>query len=67
MDFRKEKPPGFFASVLISPRRHGFETAEYMYKWIKDGVEPPKLTLTAGTLITRQTYEKIMGEQGRLD
>jgi hypothetical protein len=38
-----------------------------MYKWIKDGVEPPKLTLTSGTLITRQTYEKIMGEQGRLD
>jgi L-arabinose transport system substrate-binding protein len=67
VDFRKEKPTGFFASVLISPRRHGFETAEFMYKWIKDGVEPPKLTLTSGTLITRQTYEKIMGEQGRLD
>jgi L-arabinose transport system substrate-binding protein len=67
VDFRKEKPTGFFASVLISPQRHGFETAEYMYKWIKDGVEPPKLTLTSGTLITRQTYEKVMREQGRLD
>ncbi len=67
VDFRKEKPTGFFASVLISPQRHGFEAAEYMYKWIKDGVEPPKLTLTSGTLITRQTYEKVMREQGRLD
>jgi len=67
VDFRKEKPTGFFASVLISPQRHGFETAESMYKWIAEGVEPPKLTLTSGTLITRQTYEKIMREQGRLD
>jgi len=66
VDFKKEKPTGFFATVLISPRRHGFETAELMYKWIKDGVEPPKVTFTSGILITRQNYEKIMKEQGLL-
>lgn len=65
-DFKKEKPTGFYASVLISPKRHGYETAEYMYKWIKDGVEPPKHTLTRGLLITRANYEKIMKEQGLL-
>ena len=31
-DFQKTKPTGFFASVLLSPRRHGYETAEWMYK-----------------------------------
>lgn len=66
VDFKKEKPTGFFSTVLISPKRHGYETAEYMYKWIKDGVEPPKHTLTQGILITRENYQKIMKEQGLL-
>jgi L-arabinose transport system substrate-binding protein len=65
-EFRKPAPTGFFASMLLTPRRHGFETAEMMFKWIRDGVEPPKLTLTEGILITRDTYEKIMKDQGLL-
>jgi L-arabinose transport system substrate-binding protein len=67
VDWKREKPTGFFAAVLISPRRHGFETAEYMYKWIKDGQEPPKTTFTDGILITRDNYKSIMKEQGLLD
>ena len=67
VDFKKDQPTGFFATVLISPRRHGYETAEYMYKWIKDGREPPKLTLTSGILITRENYQRVMKEQGLLD
>jgi L-arabinose transport system substrate-binding protein len=66
-DWQMEKPTGFFAAVLISPQRHGFETAEYMYKWIKDGQEPPKETFTSGILIDRANYKKIMKEQGLLD
>jgi len=31
-DFQKPDPTGFFASVLISPKRHGFEATEFMYK-----------------------------------
>jgi L-arabinose transport system substrate-binding protein len=65
-EFRKPEPTGFFASVLLTPRRHGFETAEMMYKWIKDGTEPPKLTYTTGILITRDTFEKVLREQGLL-
>lgn len=64
VDWEKEKPTGFFAAVLISPKRHGYETAEFMYKWIKDGIEPPKTTFTDGVLITRDTYKRIMTEQG---
>ena len=64
LDFKKEKPTGFYGTILISPKRHGFETTEFMYKWIKDGVEPPKAIFTTGILITRENYEKVMKEQG---
>jgi len=67
VEFRKEKPTGFFATVLISPLRHGYETSELMFKWISDGVEPPKETLTEGILVTRETFEKVMEEQGLAD
>ena len=63
-EFKKAKHTGFFASVLLSAKRHGQETAEMMYKWVKDGVEPAKATYTDGVLITRETYEKILKEQG---
>jgi L-arabinose transport system substrate-binding protein len=64
VDFEKPQPTGFFASVLISPKRHGYETADEMYKWIKDGVEPPKTTFSSGILMTRDTYKQVMHEQG---
>jgi L-arabinose transport system substrate-binding protein len=63
-DFQKPDPTGFFASVLISPKRHGFEATEFMYKWIHDGVEPPKVTLTTGILITRENYQQVRKDQG---
>lgn len=66
VDWKKDKPTGFYAAVLISPRRHGYETAEMMYKWITEGVEPPKVTLTSGILIKRDDHQKIMKEQGLL-
>lgn len=66
VEFKKDKPTGFFASVLLTPKRHGYETAMMMYKWIKDGAEPAKITYTDGILITRDSYEKIMKEQGLL-
>ena len=67
VEFQKSTPSAFFATCLISPLRHGFETSEYLYKWIKDGVEPPKDTRTTGMIITRENYEKVMKEQGLLD
>ncbi len=66
-EFEKPQPTGFFATVLISPYRHGFETSEAMYKWIKDGVEPPKDIRTSGILVTRDNYKQIMKEQGLID
>lgn len=63
-DFDKPKPTGLFASVLIRPRLHGHDTAHLMYQWIKDGKEPPKVTLTNGTLITRDNYKEVMTKEG---
>jgi L-arabinose transport system substrate-binding protein len=66
-EFEKKTPTGFYATVVISPLRHGYETTEYLYKWIRDGIEPPKDTRTAGILVTRETYKQVMKEQGLLD
>jgi L-arabinose transport system substrate-binding protein len=63
-EFEKEKPTGYFATAVISPKRHGFETTEYLYKWIKDGVEPPKHTLTKATIATRENYKQVKQDLG---
>jgi len=63
-EFEKDKPTGFFATCLLSPYRHGYEATELLYHWIKDGIEPPKDTRTAGILIDRSNYIRVMTEQG---
>jgi L-arabinose transport system substrate-binding protein len=65
-DFKKPTPTGFYASVLLSPRKHGYDTAEVMYRWVTAGTEPPKETYTEGTLITRNDYEAKMKAEGLL-
>ncbi len=66
VEFEKATPSGFYATVLISPLRHGYETAKLLYVWVRDGVEPPKDTRTEGFLITRENYKQVMKEQGLL-
>jgi L-arabinose transport system substrate-binding protein len=63
-EFAKAQPTGFFGSVLISPKRHGYETSVNMYEWIKNGKEPPQLTLTTGKLITRDNADEIRRDMG---
>lgn len=67
IEFKKKNVTGFFATALISPYRHGYETAEYLYKWIKDGIEPPKDIRTAGTIVTRENYVEEMKKLGLED
>lgn len=66
-EFRQPTPTGFFASVLIDPYRHGYETSILMYEWIRDGKQPPMETYTEGTLVFRDTCEQVMKERGLLD
>lgn len=65
-DFKKPEPTGFFASVLLSPKQHGFDTAEAMYQWVTANTEPKKETYTEGTLITRVDYQEKMKAEGLL-
>jgi L-arabinose transport system substrate-binding protein len=66
-EFEKPKPTGFVATVMISPRRHGYEATEYLYKWVKDGIAPPKDTRTTGILVNRSNYRQIAKKEGLLD
>lgn len=63
-EFSKSEPPGFFGTVLISPKRHGYETTMDMYNWITNNQEPPKLTLTTGKLMTRENQKEVRAEYG---
>jgi L-arabinose transport system substrate-binding protein len=64
VELEKPKPTSFFGSMLLSAKAHGYQTSEMMYKWIKDGVEPPRDTRTVGVLITRDNFRQVLKEQG---
>ena len=63
-EFSKPEPTGFFGTVLISPKRHGYETSIDMYNWIANNQEPPKLTLTSGKLMNRENQKEVRAEYG---
>ena len=63
-EFLKQDATGFFGTVMISPKRHGYETALNMYNWIANDQEPPKLIYTSGQLATRQNYEQVQKDMG---
>jgi L-arabinose transport system substrate-binding protein len=63
-EFKKPTATGFFGTVIISPKRHGYETALNMYEWVADGKEPEKLTLTAGQIALRDNYQSVRKELG---
>ena len=66
-EFEKDEPTGFYATCMLNPHRHGYETTEYVYKWIRDGIEPPKEIKTTGVIVTRATRAQVMKELGLSD
>jgi L-arabinose transport system substrate-binding protein len=63
-EFTKPTPTAFFGTVLISPKRHGYETAVAVYEWATQGKAPAPLTLTSGVLMTRQNQAEIRKQMG---
>lgn len=63
-EFEKPTPTAFFASVLLAPKKHGYDTVAMLHRWVTAGVEPPLDTRTAGLLITRDTFDRVLKEQG---
>lgn len=64
VELEKTKPTSFYGSMLLSAKQHGYKTCEMMFKWIKEGVEPPFDTRTVGSLITRENFRQVLKEQG---
>ncbi len=63
-EFTKPQPTGFYGTVMISPKRHGYETAANMYDWIVANKVPQAVTLTAGTLMTRANQAQVRAQNG---
>jgi L-arabinose transport system substrate-binding protein len=63
-EFAKPVATGFFGTVMISSKRHGYETSTNMYEWIAHDKVPPADTQTSGTLVTRANLAKLRGEMG---
>ena len=66
-EFEKAQPTGFFGSLLLSPNKHGYDTAMMMFHWVKDGTEPPKAThIKTATFIDRDNWKNELQKQGML-
>jgi L-arabinose transport system substrate-binding protein len=63
-ELRKPKPTGFFGSILVSAQGEGLSATEMLYRWVKDGTEPPLDTRTVGVLITRENCEEVWKREG---
>jgi len=61
-EFLKPQPTGFFGTVLISPKRHGYETAANLYEWIAKGKVPAPVTLTSGILMNRENHARVRAD-----
>ena len=66
-EFKKPTATGFYGTILLAAKVHGYTTAQMLYEWISAGKEPPLDTRTAGTLITRDNYVKVLTESGLAD
>ncbi len=67
VEFRKQKETAFYATVAISSKRHGYEVAEQLWRWIALGEEPPDQIYTEGRLMTRGSMREIVASMGLED
>jgi len=64
VEFAKKAPTGFYATVVLSAKRHGYETADLMYRWVTAGTPPPALTFTSGSVATRDSFASVKQSLG---
>ncbi len=66
-ELEKPTPTGFFGSMLLSARQHGYGATEFVYKWVTQGIEPPKEYRTEGVFINRANFRKVLRDEGFID
>jgi len=52
-EFTKPQATGFYGTIMLSARKHGYDTSIAMYDWITNNKAPAVETFTSGTLVTR--------------
>lgn len=63
-EFAKPAATGFYGTVQISPKRHGYETSLMMHQWITANQPPAAVTLTSGALMTRKNQAELVKAGG---
>lgn len=63
-EFEKPNRTAFFASVLLAPKKHGYDTVAMLHRWVVHNEPPPLDTRTAGMIITRENFARVLTEQG---
>ncbi|ELX10470.1 L-arabinose ABC transport system substrate binding protein AraF [Janthinobacterium sp. HH01] len=61
----KPAATGFFGSVMISAKEHGYQTSVNMYEWITGKAVPPAEVLTKGMLMTRANQADVRKQMGQ--
>ncbi|MCD8350292.1 MAG: substrate-binding domain-containing protein [Planctomycetaceae bacterium] len=67
IELEKPTETGFFGSMLLSARQHGWGATEFVYKWVTEGIEPPKDFRTEGVFITRANFRQVLKDEGFTD
>ena len=62
-EFSKPALTGFYGSILLSPRRHGFDTSLAMFRWVTEGVRPAAVTFTDGLPMDRSNWRALLEAQ----
>lgn len=64
-ELNKPQPTGFFGSVMISAKEHGYQTAVNLVNWITGKATPPAEVLTKGMLMTRANQAQVRKAMGQ--
>ena len=64
-ELNKPAATGFFGSVMISAKEHGYQTSVNMYNWISGKAVPPAEVLTKGMLMTRANQAEVRKAMGQ--
>lgn len=64
-ELNKPQPTGFFGSVMISAKEHGYQTSINLVNWITGKATPPAEVLTKGMLMTRANQAEVRKAMGQ--
>ncbi|MYM38571.1 substrate-binding domain-containing protein [Duganella qianjiadongensis] len=64
-ELNKPAATGFFGSVMISAKEHGYQTSVNLFNWITGKAVPPAEVQTRGMLMTRANQAEVRKQMGQ--